>query len=107
MTICNMEMVYRHTNCVFNWQVTFSILLASIENSHFHFLLILDRGVNPRQTCDNSTFSLHEQNDRKSRGHWKYLFKEPVSKVSASETSNSAKPIARGETNENEGNNLN
>ena len=59
VTICNMEMVYRHTNCVFNWQLTFEILLALIENSHFHFLLILDRGVISRQTCDNSTFSLH------------------------------------------------
>ena len=61
MNLCNMEIECRYINCVFNGQSAFSMLLTLIENSHFHFLLILDRGVISRQTCDNWTFSLHIQ----------------------------------------------
>ena len=59
MTFCNMGTVYRHIKYVSNWKFTFSMLLALIENSHFHFLLILDRIVNRRQIRCSSTFSLH------------------------------------------------
>ena len=45
MTFCNMGIVYRHIMCVSNLNLTFSMLLALVENSYFHFLSILDRIV--------------------------------------------------------------
>ena len=37
MIFRNMEIVYRNIKYAFKCRLTFSMLLASIENSHFHF----------------------------------------------------------------------
>jgi len=59
MTFCDMDMLYRHTNCVFHRKLSFSMHLSLIENLHFHFIRNCDRVSNWLKSCDRSIFALH------------------------------------------------
>ena len=59
MTFCDMDMLYKHTNCVFHRKLSFSMHFSLIENLHFHFIRNYDRVSNWLKSCDRSIFSLH------------------------------------------------
>ena len=59
LNFCDVEMLYRHTKCVFNWKLAFPMYLFWIKNFPFQFILILGTISIPQKSCDRSIFSLH------------------------------------------------
>ena len=58
MTFRDIEVLYSHTNCVFNWKLAFSMHFDLIENCHFQLILISYGSVIWRKIPNRSTFWL-------------------------------------------------